>query len=90
MASLWETGTIQSGIGNSSLYLSIFLVLPSGIRNLEKDSANEEPPPETIPNEADFLLGYATIPGFVSYRSRSMGSWYITKLCEMLDKYASK
>ncbi len=64
--------------------------LTSGIRNLEKDSESDEPPPETIPNEADFLLGYATIPGFVSYRSRSMGSWYITKLCEMLDKYAAK
>ena len=61
----------------------------TGIRNIEADAADDLPP-ETIPNEADFLLGYATIPGFVSYRSRSMGSWYITKLVEMLDKYANK
>ena len=64
----------------------------AGIPNLEADGpeAQIELPPETIPNEADFLLGYATLPGFVSYRSRSMGSWYITKLVEMLDKYADK
>ncbi|XP_050406278.1 caspase-8 isoform X2 [Patella vulgata] len=43
---------------------------------------------EVIPNEADFLLGMATIPGFVSYRSKTMGSWYITKLCETFDQYA--
>nr|APY24037.1 caspase 8 [Corbicula fluminea] len=42
---------------------------------------------EMIPNEADFLLGYATVPGYVSFRSRNHGSWYIRKLCELLDKY---
>ncbi|KAK6167949.1 hypothetical protein SNE40_021869 [Patella caerulea] len=44
---------------------------------------------EVIPNEADFLLGMATIPGFMSYRKTTGGSWYITKLCETLNKYAS-
>ncbi|KAK6167944.1 hypothetical protein SNE40_021866 [Patella caerulea] len=44
---------------------------------------------EVIPNEADFLLGMATIPGFLSYRETTAGSWYITKLCETLNKYAS-
>ncbi|XP_002732592.1 caspase-8-like, partial [Saccoglossus kowalevskii] len=43
--------------------------------------------PMSIPNEADFLLGYATVPGFVSYRSKTQGSWYITKLVECLDRY---
>ena len=45
---------------------------------------------ETIPNEADFLMAYSTIPGFVSYRSKSSGSWFISKLCEMLDKHAHR
>ena len=45
-------------------------------------------PSELIPNESDFLLGYATVPGFVSYRSKTRGSWYITKLTECLNKYA--
>ncbi|XP_033728057.1 uncharacterized protein LOC117317363 [Pecten maximus] len=43
---------------------------------------------EMIPDEADFILGYATVPGYVSYRSRSQGSWFINKLVDMLDKYA--
>ena len=45
-------------------------------------------PGNLIPNESDFLLGYATVPGFVSYRSKMQGSWYITKLTEVLNKYA--
>ncbi|XP_071148284.1 uncharacterized protein [Mytilus edulis] len=48
----------------------------------------EDRPRELIPDEADFLLGYATVPGYVSYRSRSQGSWYINKLSQNLDKYA--
>jgi hypothetical protein len=62
------------------------------------DAAGNEPerqqdltvdrPRELIPDEADFLLGYATVPGYVSYRSRSQGSWYINKLSQNLDKYA--
>ncbi|KAL5005816.1 hypothetical protein ScPMuIL_016974 [Solemya velum] len=55
--------------------------------NLETDNS---PQKTLIPDEADFLLGYATVPGFVSYRSRSHGSWYIQKLVEMLDKFHKK
>uniref|UniRef100_A0A8W8LAS0 Caspase-8 n=1 Tax=Magallana gigas TaxID=29159 RepID=A0A8W8LAS0_MAGGI len=43
---------------------------------------------EMIPDEADFVLGCATVPGYVSYRSRSQGSWFVNKLVEMLDKFA--
>ncbi|XP_071103449.1 uncharacterized protein [Haliotis cracherodii] len=62
-------------------------------QEIERDSAEPEVdgiPREVIPNEADFLIGYATVPGFVSYRSRSHGSWYITKLCEMLNKHGTR
>ena len=27
------------------------------------------------------------VPGFVSYRSKSSGSWYIQALCDILEKY---
>jgi len=37
-----------------------------------------------LPSEADFLFGYATPPGNVSWRSPRYGSWYISKLCEVL------
>jgi hypothetical protein len=61
------------------------------------DAAENEPerqqdltidrPRELIPDEADFLLGYATVPGYVSYRSRSQGSWYINKLSQNRSDY---
>lgn len=43
---------------------------------------------QVIPDESDFLLGYATVFGYVSYRSRSQGSFYITSLTENLERYA--
>nr|ADB80148.1 caspase-8 [Branchiostoma floridae] len=45
---------------------------------------------ETIPNEADFLLSYSTIPGYVSYRSKTYGSWFVTKLVEILDNMGDR
>lgn len=42
---------------------------------------------ETIPNESDFLVGFATVPGFVSYRSTTDGTWYISKLVEMINAF---
>lgn len=59
------------------------------ISDIQRDSEVEiDGPGEVIPNEADFLLGYATVPGYVSYRSKTRGSWYITKLTELLAEYA--
>ncbi|XP_061183809.1 caspase-8-like [Saccostrea echinata] len=46
------------------------------------------PPRSVIPDESDFLLGYATVPGYVSYRSKSTGSFYINTLVEKLKKHA--
>lgn len=43
-----------------------------------------------VPDEADFLVGYATVPGYVSFRSPKYGSWYVNKLCEMLLKHADR
>ncbi|KAM9248530.1 caspase-8 isoform 1-T1 [Dugong dugon] len=37
-----------------------------------------------IPDEADFLLGMATVNNCVSYRSPMEGTWYIQSLCESL------
>ncbi|NWU92256.1 CASPA protein, partial [Upupa epops] len=39
---------------------------------------------ESIPEEADFLLGMATIDGYVSFRHIQQGSWYIQALCSKL------
>nr|ACP41139.1 caspase 8 [Tubifex tubifex] len=58
--------------------------------DIETDSACAPSEVETIPNEADFLLGLATVPGYVSYRSKTQGSWYITTLVSMLSRYANR
>ncbi|KAM9235981.1 caspase-10 isoform 1-T2 [Leptosomus discolor] len=41
-------------------------------------------PSESIPEEADFLLGMATIDGYVSFRHIEQGAWYIQALCSKL------
>ena len=42
----------------------------------------------SLPSEADFLFGYATPPGRVSFRSTEHGSWYISSLCQVLKDHA--
>ncbi|NWJ01909.1 CASPA protein, partial [Crypturellus undulatus] len=42
-------------------------------------------PSESIPEEADFLLGMATIDGFASFRHVDQGTWYIQALCSKLQ-----
>lgn len=32
---------------------------------------------------ADVLLAFATVPGFVSYRDRKFGTWYIQSICKV-------
>lgn len=55
---------------------------------IEADAINSEPahPPlqDSVPVEADFLLGLATVPGYVSFRHKTEGSWYIQSLCDHL------
>ncbi|XP_060598890.1 caspase-3-like [Ruditapes philippinarum] len=41
----------------------------------------------SIPDEADFLLGFSTTSGYVSFRKKE-GSAYIQTLCEQLQKHA--
>ena len=43
---------------------------------------------ETIANEADFLISFATVPGYVSFRCPINGTWYIRSLVTNLTKYA--
>lgn len=55
---------------------------------VEADALNPEQVSPTlqgaIPDEADFLLGLATVPGYVSFRHKEDGSWYIQSLCKHL------
>ena len=38
----------------------------------------------SIPDIADFYIGYATSPGHVSYRDLAYGSWFVCQLCAVL------
>ncbi|ESO92196.1 hypothetical protein LOTGIDRAFT_121371, partial [Lottia gigantea] len=49
-----------------------------------------DPVVEVIPNEADFLMAYATVPGFVSYLDNRTGSFFIQTLCKALEEYAER
>ncbi|XP_074656756.1 uncharacterized protein LOC141909970 [Tubulanus polymorphus] len=40
-----------------------------------------------IPNEADVLIAYATVPGYVSWRNAGEGSWFIQTLCKVLKEH---
>ncbi|CAH0555779.1 unnamed protein product [Brassicogethes aeneus] len=39
----------------------------------------------TARSYSDMLIAYSTLPGFVSYRDPVEGSWYIQKLCEVIE-----
>ncbi|XP_070569397.1 caspase-3-like [Ptychodera flava] len=47
------------------------------------------PHPQRIPIEADFLMCYATVQGFISWRNEEYGSAFVQALCQMLDLYAN-
>lgn len=42
-----------------------------------------------IPNEADFIVSYSTVPGYYSWRNSANGSWYVQALVLLLDKYGT-
>ena len=44
----------------------------------------------TLPAEADFLLAYATIPGYVSWRNNQNGSWFVSALVNVFMEMADK
>nr|XP_061795052.1 caspase-8-like [Nerophis lumbriciformis] len=54
--------------------------------NLEADAGPSYS--ETVPSDADFLIGMATVPEFKSYRNRNTGSIYIQELCKQLKRSA--
>lgn len=57
--------------------------------DLEKDNyldIDSLPQKNYIPDEADFLLGMATVKYCVSYRDPMQGTWYIQSLCQSLKE----
>ncbi|XP_067020800.1 uncharacterized protein [Acropora muricata] len=40
-----------------------------------------------FPLETDFLLAFATVPGYVSFRSKKSGAFFIQELVEVIEEY---
>lgn len=59
--------------------------LDSGTTLIQTDSGNSIEIDYKIPNHADFLIAYSTIPGFYSWRNTTKGSWFMQALCKELD-----
>ncbi|XP_071399009.1 caspase-8 [Centroberyx affinis] len=56
--------------------------------SLEEDAGPVQA--ESVPWDADFLVGMATVPECKSFRHTSMGSIYIQELCRQLERSAAR
>jgi hypothetical protein len=56
---------------------------------VQVDSASDDETPSFLPDKADFLVAMATPPGYVAYLDNE-GSYFMTKLVMMLEKYCDK
>ena len=43
-----------------------------------------------LPTEADFILAYATVPGYVSWRNSEYGSWFIKAFVDTMMELSKK
>ena len=41
-----------------------------------------------LPSQSDFLLSFSTVEGYVSWRDKTYGSWYVRDLAEVFTKNA--
>lgn len=44
--------------------------------------------PETLPAEADMLVAYSTVPGYVSWSNLQKGSWFVQAIVDVFSTYA--
>ncbi|NWI38966.1 CASP9 protein, partial [Picathartes gymnocephalus] len=52
------------------------------------DNMDEPDAIASLPTPSDILVSYSTFPGFVSWREKSSGSWYVEMLDSVLEQYA--
>ena len=57
--------------------------------SLEKEKGTADSYFKAIPNMADYVLAYSTMPGYVSYRDNECGSWFIQHLTEAIKELAA-
>lgn len=52
------------------------------------DKAEKFVEPETLPAEADMLVAYSTVPGYVSWSHLQKGSWFVQALFDVFSAHA--
>ncbi|NWU36809.1 CASP9 protein, partial [Hylia prasina] len=52
------------------------------------DNMDEPDAIASLPTPSDILVSYSTFPGFVSWREKLTGSWYVEMLDSVLEQYA--
>ena len=57
---------------------------------LEEDETDGGGYQMALPDEADFLLAYATTPGYVSWRNSAFGTWFIKAFTDTMYESAHK
>ncbi|KAF2985838.1 hypothetical protein EK904_002653 [Melospiza melodia maxima] len=55
---------------------------------VSSDNMDEPDAIASLPTPSDILVSYSTFPGFVSWREKSSGSWYVETLDSVLEQYA--
>ena len=57
--------------------------------SVEREKGTADSYFKVIPNMADYVLAYSTMPGYVSYRDNEYGSWFIQHLAEAIKELAA-
>ncbi|KAM9487197.1 caspase-8 isoform 3-T3 [Clarias gariepinus] len=60
---------------------------PNDTSNMDMSiESDAQTPTHSIPVGADYLVAMATVPGYVSFREKHRGSWFIQSLCKKLQQ----
>jgi len=51
--------------------------------SVQSDGIQSDDSEPVLRRMTDILVGYSTLPGYVSYRNKYNGSWYIRSICEV-------
>ena len=63
-------------------------VVQAHLPGVKPDTVVPEPEPESLPAEADMLVAYSTVPGYVSWNNLAKGSWFVQAIADVFSDYA--
>lgn len=88
----YDHGTDVTDGGHSANVETEYHVTRSTNELLAAAFPNDKPEtvdePESIPAEADMLVAYSTVPGYVSWSHLQKGSWFVQAMVDVFSAYA--